>query len=214
MANGMSGARALQQFGASVVTLEGNIKSLLQSSHDARAEQRHEHAIVQGEVEKLRSQLEHFSLQELPKIWEHLYRLEALQRAADNNVTICPHERQLSGVPSQLSGGSAPVSMAASVAAPASLPQWRLAVVPSPSRSPCRSPLPSHVKAVSPGPSRHSSGPVSRQSSSRGPRREPSPGAVSVGVARGGGAGVASAGGFSAIEVGVSCSPAERRELV
>lgn len=150
-----SGAKALHQFGESVIQLEGNIKSLLQSSVEARSEQKREHTALRGEMEKLQTQVQQVISRDLPQVWE---LLEATQRTGAETTTLCSPGRQKiqqDRCAAQPSGTYTPAA-----------PNWRLAMLPSPSRSPARGP-----KALSPGPSRHS-GSHSYSCSAQPPNRQ------------------------------------------
>lgn len=131
--NSADSAAVLRQFGESVMVLESNISNLLQSSAETRTEQKKEHAALQSEVELVRSQWLQLTSKEMPQIREHLQQLEASHRAIVENANDRP----------PCSGERSPSRGA--------VPHWRLAVVPSPSRSPSCGQAPTSPTCPPPG---------------------------------------------------------------
>jgi hypothetical protein len=113
------GVMALQQFGVSVVQLESNINSLLKSSLEARAEQNQQHTNVHEEMKQLRSEINTIANQDIARLWEQLQKLEG--GYCGKLESVCKENS---------------IGRSCSPSPPNGVPQWRLAMVPSPARSP------------------------------------------------------------------------------
>lgn len=128
--DGSDGANALQQMGESVMQVEDDMKTLLQSRIHSLADQEREHAAVQSDLKHLRMTIERLTCCDLPQVWEHLEKLE-LQQGVEDNVSTCEQEPPF----------EYPVSQCIATTAPPPRPSATRA-----------------ARAMSPGPSRHSPG--------------------------------------------------------